>query len=145
MALATAVGADGGLMVMVIAAAFDDVVSARLSVTLNWNEPAVVLAGLGTKVRSPARSAAAVMTWPDVIAVPLRASVPSLGSEVMVTLATAVGADGGLMVMSIAAAFDDVVAPRLSVTLNWYEPAVVLAGLGTKVRSPALSAAAVMT
>src|SRR5271167_973687 len=141
MALATAVGADGGLMVMVIAAAFDDVVSARLSVTLNWNEPAVVLPVVGTKVRSPALSAAAVMTWPDVIAVPLRASVPSLGSVVTVTLpsvsvATAVGADGGLMVMVIAAAFDDVVSARLSVTLNWNEPAVVLPVVGTKVRSP---------
>jgi hypothetical protein len=60
-----------------------------LSVTLNWNEPAVVLSVVGTKVRSPAVSSVAVTTWPSaVMATPLSSSVPSLGSEVMVMLAS---------------------------------------------------------
>src|SRR5215831_3023779 len=89
MALFTAVGAGvgGGVMAMFIVAVFDDRLLLRLSVTLNWNEPTAMLPVLGTKVRLPALSAA-VMTWPFAIAVPLRASVPSLGSEVMVTLAS---------------------------------------------------------
>src|SRR5215831_8085485 len=89
MALFTAVGAGvgGGVMAMFIVAVFDDRLLLRLSVTLNWNEPTAMLPVLGTKVRLPALSAAAVMTWPFAIAVPLRASVP-LGSEVMMTLAS---------------------------------------------------------
>ena len=81
-------GAIAGVMVMSIVAVFDDRLLPRLSVTRNWNEPAAVLPVLGTKVSAPALSLAAVMTWPTAIAVPLRASVPSLGSEVMVTLAS---------------------------------------------------------
>src|SRR5208283_3395592 len=88
MALLTAVGADGGLMVMSIVAVFDDRLLPRLSVTWKLNAPAVLLALVGTKVRSPAVSSAAVTRLPEVIAAPLSASVPSLGSEVMVTLAS---------------------------------------------------------
>src|SRR5215472_19323442 len=94
MALFTAAIAGGGVMVMSIIAVFDDRLLLRLSVTWNWNEPAVVLPVLGTKVRSAALSSAAVMTCPSAIAVPLRASVPSLGSEVMVTLASVAAARG---------------------------------------------------
>src|SRR5215813_1191379 len=81
-------GPVDGVMAMFIVALFDDRLLLRLSVTLNWNEPTAMLPVLGTKVRLPALSAAAVMTWPFAIAVRLRASVPSLGSEVMVTLAS---------------------------------------------------------
>src|SRR5262249_4241543 len=88
MALFTAVGAGvgGGVMAMFNVAGFDARLLLRLSATLYLNEPTAMLPGLGIKVRSPALSWAAVMTWPFAIAVPLRAIVQSLGSEVMVTL-----------------------------------------------------------
>ena len=82
MAPLTAVGADGGVMVISIVAVFDDVVLPRLSATWNRNEPAVVLPLMGTKARSPAASSSAVTTWPSaVMATPSSSSVPSLGSE----------------------------------------------------------------
>jgi hypothetical protein len=87
MAPLTAVGADWPI-VMSSVAAFSDVTPLMLSVTLNWNEPAVVLSVVGTKVRSPALIWAAVITSEAVMATPLSSSVPSLGSEVMVMLAS---------------------------------------------------------
>lgn len=71
---------------------------------------------------------------------PLTMSVPSAMAvssgpgvaAVHVTVVTAA------MLMVIVAAFDDVVLPLVSVTLNRNEPVVVTSLFGTKVRSPAV-------
>jgi len=84
--LANASGPAAGVIPMLITAALADVVPPRLSVTLKLNEPLVVLLALGTKVRRPAEMSLAEMTWFKATAVLLSNNVPSVGSEVMVTL-----------------------------------------------------------
>ena len=85
--LGTAVGPASGAMLIVIAAAFGDEPPASVSITLKLNVPCATVSVLGTKVSLPLAISAAVIVSFAVTALPFNSSVPSVGNEVMITLA----------------------------------------------------------
>ena len=80
-----AVSAATAAMVIVIAAAFGDEPWASTSITLKLNVPCVTVWLLGTKISFPLAISAAEIVSFAVTAPPFNSSVPSVGSEVMVT------------------------------------------------------------